>query len=231
MSTPNVPPPMPSPSKKHGCFFYGCLTAIIAAVLIAIIGGVGAYYAMKTLAGLAVEYTEAAPAQLPKVEVSPSEHGALQKRVSDFEAALNGGQPAALTLTGNELNALIAGDASKSAWKNRVRFAIEGGNLKCQLSMPLDDMAKVPGFGNLKGRYLNGSAAVKASMDTGVLFVTLQSLEVKGKPLPEQFLAALRKENLAKEAYNDKDSARFLNRLEGLKIQDGTLTLTGKASK
>jgi len=221
----------PATPKKHGCFFYGCLTAIIVTVLIAILGGVCFYFAMTRLAGLAVEYTEASPMQLPKVEASPSEQDALKRRVADFQKALDAGKPAALTLTGDELNALIASDASKSSWKDRVRFAIQGSDLKCQLSMPLDDVAKVPGFSNLKGRYLNGAAAVKASMDTGVLFVTLQSLEVKGKPLPEQFLAALRKENLAKEAYNDKDTAKLLNRLDGIKILDGALTLIGKSSK
>jgi hypothetical protein len=222
---------LPAPPKSRGCFFYGCLTAIIVAVLLAVVVGFGAYFTMTKLAGLAVEYTEASPMQLPKVEASPSEQDALKRRVADFQKAMDAGKPAALALTGDELNMLIAGDASKSSWKDRVRFDIQGSDLKCQLSMPLDDVAKVPGFGDLKGRYLNGSAVVKASMETGTLFVTLQSLEVKGKPLPPAFLQALRKENLAKEAYNDKDNAKFLNRLDGLKILDGALTLIGKSSK
>ncbi|MBI5395809.1 MAG: hypothetical protein HZA91_10970 [Verrucomicrobia bacterium] len=232
MSNPNVPPPMPPAApKKRGCFFYGCLTAIIAGVLLAVLGGFGTYFAMKKLAGIAVDYTEATPAQLPKVEVSPSAFDALKKRMNDFKAALDASKPAALALTGDELNVLVAGEASKSPWKDRVRFAIEGSDLKCQVSMPLDDMAKVPGFGKLKGRYLNGSAAVRATMETGTLVVTLQSLEVRGKPLPSAFLQALRKENLAKEAYNDADNAKFLNRLESLKIAEGAMTLVGKSAR
>lgn len=232
MSTPNVPPPVPPVApKKPGCFFYGCLTAIILAVLIGIGGGLLVYFGLNKLAGMAEEFTEATPAQLPKVEIAPAAYDALKKRANEFKTALDAGKPATLTLTGDELNALIAGDASNSSWKDRARFAIEGSALKCQVSMPLDEMAAVPGLGKLKGRYLNGSAAVRATMETGALVVTLQSLEVKGKAVPEPFLQGIRQENLAKNAYKDKDNAKFLSQLENLRIADGTLTLVGKASK
>lgn len=232
MSTPNVPPPVPPAArKKPGCFFYGCLTAVVLAVIAGIGVGLLGYFGLSKLAGMAEEYTEATPAQLPKVEIAPAAYDALKKRADEFKTALDAGRPAALTLTGDELNALIAGDASNSSWKDRVRFAIEGNALKCQVSMPLSDMASVPGLGKLKGRYLNGSAAVKATMETGALVVTLQSLEVKGKAVPEPFLQGIRQENLAKNAYKDKDNAKFLDQLGSLRIADGTLTLVGKAAR
>ncbi|MFA6561261.1 MAG: hypothetical protein WCV00_05080 [Verrucomicrobiia bacterium] len=233
MSTPNEPPPVQAAAttaapKKRGCLFYGCLTAIIITVLSVI--GVGAltYYGLSKFAGLAVAYTDTSPMQLPKIEVSRPVYEALQKRVKDFKAAMDAGKSSLLILTADELNALIAGDASKSQWKGRVWFAIKDGSVGCQLSMPLDAMSAMPGLGNLKGRYLNGSATVRATMETGTLVVTLQSLDVRGKPLPAEILNAVKRENLAKNAANDPEVAVFLDRLASVGIQDDKLILVGK---
>lgn len=232
MSTPNEPSsPPPAAPKKHGCVFYGCLTTVIVAVVSVVGVGVLSYYGLSKFASLAEEYTDTSPMELPKVEVEPAVYSALQKRVNDFKAAMDVGRSSLLMLTGDELNVLVAGDKSKSQWKGRVWFEIKGGNVRCRLSMPLDFMSAVPGLGKLKSRYLNGSAAMRATMETGTLMVTLQSLEVRGKPLPEQVLDALRRENLAKNAYNDPELAGFLNRLASLVVQDGTLILAGKVTR
>jgi len=232
MSTPNEAPPVqPAASKKHGCFFYGCLTTIILVVLLVIgVGGIS-YYGLSKFAGLAVAYTDTSPMQLPKAEVEPAVYAALQKRVKEFKAAMDAGRSSLLMLTADELNALVAGDASKSQWKGRVWFAIKDGSVGCQLSMPLDSTSAMPGLGRLKGRYLNGSAVVRATMETGTLVVTLQSLEVKGKPLPAEILNAIRRENLAKNAANDPDVASFLDKLASVGVQDDKLILVGKVAR
>ncbi|MCX6900547.1 MAG: hypothetical protein NT105_17850 [Verrucomicrobia bacterium] len=231
MSTPNEPPPVqPAAPKKRGCFFYGCLTTISIVVLLVIgVGGIS-YYSLSKFTSLAVAYTDTSPMQLPKVEVEPAVYAALQKRVKEFKAAMDAGKSSLLMLTAEELNALVAGDA-KSQWKGRVWFTIKGGSVGCQLSMPLDSASAVPGMSKLKGRYLNGSAVVRATMETGTLFVSLQSLEVKGKPLPAEILNAIRRENLAKNAANDRDVAAFIDRLASVGVQDDKLILVGKVAR
>ncbi|MFZ2643854.1 MAG: hypothetical protein WA117_22870 [Verrucomicrobiia bacterium] len=232
MSTPSQPPPIPTAApKKHGCFFYGCLTSIILVVLLVIGGGALTYYFVSKAAGLAVAYTDTQQVQLPKVEIEPAAYEALLKRVTDFKTAMNAGKSSLLMLTGNELNALVSGDASKSEWKGRVWFEIKDGSIKCQLSMPLDAMSAVPGLGALKGRYLNGAAVVRGAMETGTLKVTFQSLEVRGKPLPQQFLDALNQQDLMKSASDDPDIAAFLNRLASVGVQDDKLILVGKVAR
>ncbi len=229
MSSPSQPPPMPPPApKKHGCFFYGCLTSIIVAVILGVSLGGLFYYGLNKAAGLAVAYTDTQAMELPKVEVDPAVYEALLKRITDFKSAMDAGKSSQLILTGNELNMLIAGDASKSEWKGRMWFEIKGGNIKCQLSWPLDAMSAVPGFGALKGRYLNGSAVVSATMETGALFVSLQRLEVRGQSVPEEIMQGFRAENLAKNLYRDKDKAAFLSRLASVGVQDDKLILVGK---
>ena len=98
---------------------------------------------------------------------------------------------------------------------------MEGDKLKAQISLPLE-MLKI---GMLKGRYLNGEAELKASLSAGILVVTLESLEVNGKRPPEKFLAELRKQNLAKDAYDNPKNAEMIRRFESLEIKDGKIIL------
>jgi hypothetical protein len=232
MSTPNEPPPVQAAApKKHGCFFYGCLTSIIIAVLALIgVGGL-TYYGLSKFAGMAIAYTDTSPMPLPKVEVPPAVAEALKKRVKEFKTAMDAAKPSTLILTADELNALVAGDTSMSQWKGRVWFSIKNGSIGCQLSMPLDAMSAMPGLGQLKGRYLNGAATVKATMETGALVVTLQTLEVRGKPMPEEIMKGLRQENLAKNAGNDPEVAGFLDKLASVGVQDDKLILVGKVTR
>jgi hypothetical protein len=233
MSTPNEPPPpaaAPAP-KKHGCFFYGCLTSIILAVLL-VAGFCGiSYYGLSKFANLALAYTDTAPTTLPAVQVDPTVYAALKKRIEEFKTTVDAGKPATLALTSDDLNLLVAGDKSAAQWKGRVWFEMKGSDLKGQLSMPLDFISSVPGLGKLKGRYLNGAASVQATMALGVLVVRLQSLEVKGKAVPDEVMSALQRENLAKDATQNPETAAFLTRLADVTVQDGKLILTGKTAK
>jgi len=90
-------------------------------------------------------------------------------------------------------------------------------------------MLPLAGFFNLKGRYLNGEAILKASLSEGVLIVTIDSLEVNGKPLPDQFLNGLRSQNLAKDAYKNPEQAELFRRFESIQIKDDTIILTPRA--
>ena len=90
MSTPNETPATPATPdaaepKKRGCFFYGCLTSIIIAVLLVIGVCVAGYYGLSKFAGMAVAYTDTAPMTLPAVQVDPAVYAALKKRVEEVK--------------------------------------------------------------------------------------------------------------------------------------------------
>ncbi len=102
---------------------------------------------------------------------------------------------------------------------------MEGDKLKAQVSIPLDNLEVSP----LRGRFLNGEAELKASLSDGVLIVTLDSLEVNGKQLPQRFLEELRAQNLAKDAYKNPRNAEMIRRFESIQIQDGKIILRPRA--
>lgn len=211
--------------KGRGCFFYGCLTLVV----VFLVGVLAVFFGVRHFINQAVEkYTDTTPMSLPKVEISMAEANAAAEKVKAFKTALDSGVAAApLALTEKELNALIANSPDFAELKDRVYVAIAGDQLKGQVSIPID---RFP-IGRTKGRYLNGAAGIKVSMENGVLLVTLQSLEVKGEPVPEQFLSALRQQNLAQEVYKDVQRAELLRKLESVEVKDDALQLKARAGK
>jgi uncharacterized membrane protein len=56
----------------------------------------------------------------------------------------------------------------------------------------------------------------------------MMSLEVKGMKPPEEIMAQLRSENLAKDVQNRPEVSANLRKLESLEVQDGMVTLKTK---
>lgn len=208
--------------KGRGCLFYGCLGLVVLFV----VGAVGLYFGTRFVLNKAVSiYTSTSPAALPKVTISDDEFSVLQKRVADFSAVVkNPTNAASLTLSSDEVNALIAKDPGFSAFNNKLHVAIEGNQLKGTVSWPLDEL----GISKLKGRYVNGMAGLKAALVNGQLIVNLDSLAVNGKTLPESVMQGLRAENLAKDLNKDPKKAEFIRKFENFEIKDGKLTLKVK---
>jgi hypothetical protein len=220
-----------TPPKKRGCFFYGCLTLLILTVVLGVAAFLAARYALSKVNALVEQYTDTRPATLPKVEMDPADYEKLAQRLEEFKAGLEGQQEvAALALTAQDLNGLIANHPDLKALKDRLYVTIDGDQVKGQISMPLAEWAGVPGLSGMQGRYLNGAAAFKVSLDAGVLDLHILSLEVKGTPLPEPVLAALRGENLAKDLTRDPKTAEALQKLERLEVSEGTVTLKARSS-
>jgi hypothetical protein len=221
--------PEPVPPKKRGCFFYGCITCIIL-VLIAGIGlYIGVHYALKYANAMVTEYTDTSPIVLPKSDLPPDDLKQLKARVAAFNAAMDAHTNVPpLILTGQEINALISDNPKAKEFKDKFVVALEGDEIKGQLSLPLDGIPQLQIF-NVKGRYLNGSGTFKASITNGLLSVTVQSLEVKGKPLPAKFLAGLQQQNLA-QSINDQTNNTAFENYESVVVKDGTLIVKPKGN-
>ncbi|HKI17629.1 MAG TPA: hypothetical protein VKA15_07100, partial [Isosphaeraceae bacterium] len=167
-----------------------------------------------------------APRELPKVEMPAEQRTSLKKRVEEFGKAVQEGKAVEpLVLTGDDLNALIEEEPEFAELKGKVYLKIEKDELKGQVSFPLEKL----GLAMLKGRYLNGEADLKASLSDGVLIVTLDSIEVNGKRVPEEAMANMRQENLAKDAYKNPKHAAILRKLESLEIKDGKIIIRVRA--
>ncbi|MHC5542992.1 hypothetical protein ACYOEI_32625, partial [Singulisphaera rosea] len=212
-------PEGPPPKAGRGCFFYGCLfsalLSVVAVVGIALVGFFGYRFAMK----LVEDNTSTTPKTLPKVQMTEEQRKTLDDRVAAFKKALDDGEDAEpLVLTADELNAVVA---EHGKTEGRVYFSIEGEKLNGEVSLPLDEL----GF---KGRFFNGKATFRAALEAGRLVVFADSLEVNGRPLPDQFMAGLRNENLAKDVAKDPKNAAVLEKLKTIVIKDGKIVITAK---
>lgn len=203
--------------QGRGCFFYGCLVSVALFIVCA----VGLYFGTQLLLNRMIEkYTVSTPVPVRQVEGTPEEVQAVQQRFKGFAEAIRAGQPAEpLVLSEKDLNLLINHTSDLAQFKNHLYVAIEGRRLKGTMSLPLDFL----GLSRLRGRYFNGVAEIKASLENGLLMVTLDALEVNGEPLPDHLMTAFRQQNLARDVYKDERSMQFLRRLERVEVDDGRI--------
>lgn len=206
--------------RGHGCCFYGCLsiTIVLLACLLAAVF-LTRYYVRQTI----IKYSDPAPASLPKTVVSQETITRLHTRLDEFAKALQAGTAKEdLELDSLALNLLLANTPELQQVSDKFYIAIEDDEVKAQFSWPLDQLPLFP----TPGRYLNGTAILKLSLQNGVPVVTLHSIEVKGKPLPDELTAVLRNQNLARDLTSNAKIADVLRRIEKVEVTDGKLIIT-----
>ena len=214
----------PTPaSKGRGCFFYGCLTSVVLLLLAGLLVFLGVQFVRNRINA----YTDAEPLKMPKVEMTDAEFQLLEGRMKSFANALEQGKAIEpLSLNERDLNALITRSANTKELADKVHVSLNGNEVKGLVSLPLS------GLGWLgKGRYLNGNATFKVSLENGVLIVTAEQIQVKGLPIPESFMSKLRQENLAKEAYKDPKNAEAIRKIESLQVEDSEVIVKARPAQ
>ena len=215
------------PKKGGGCLKglgIGCLVVLA----IVVVGGFLVYKGAKVFVGNMVEqYTDTTPLTMPAVNIAPGEAEAVTKRVDDFgEALKKGGRAEPLVLSGQDINVLMTKHPNWSQMAGKVHVTIEGNQIKGQISVPLEQIGVQLGgkLGDMmKGRHLNGSGVFSAEMTAGRLVVFLDSVEVRGKQLPEPIMKELKGRNLAEDANKDPESAASLQKLQSITVKEGKL--------
>ncbi|MDR3636021.1 MAG: hypothetical protein P4L84_19620 [Isosphaeraceae bacterium] len=219
------PPIEPTEPVKQprGCLFYGCVTAVCVSLVVLVLIGLAAFSTYRYYTRMVQQYTSTTPMELPKVELPAAEAEALDARVDAFKKSLDTGKDVKpLVLTADEINALIA---KNPEFKNRLHVEIPGDKIQGQISLPLDEI-KLPG---LKGRYLNGKASFAVMLTNGKLFVTLDALEVNGKPVSDDALGSFRTQNLAAGYADNPENAAAIRKLESIEVKDGKLIIMPRA--
>jgi hypothetical protein len=211
------------PPRQRGCLFYGCLISAILAVLLLIALGLLFFFVYRWFGGIVNEYTATAPRILPTAQVPADERRSIRERVDRFHTALDNHEAVeSLVLSSDDINVLIE---NRPELKGKFYITVVDDKLKAKVSLPLNDF---PTFGLTQGRYLNGEAEIKAFLRDGIVVVTLQSLEVDGKQVPERFMAGLRSQNLARDIHNNEKIMRELQNVDSIEIQDGHLIIKPK---
>jgi hypothetical protein len=199
-----------------GCFFAGCGVTLVVGVGAVIALGVGGYFYLQ---GQVATYTTSAPRELPVVEYSEAESRALSQRLESFGKELQADRQAdSFVLTADDINAILC---EQPGLQGKIFIRLDQGRLFADVSIPLDDLPVALG----SGRYFNGTFSVKVSLENGELIVTLDQAEIHGKKLPEIILAPLRRENLAKDLYQDPKLAALIRKFDRVIIEDETIVL------
>ncbi|MFA6317511.1 MAG: hypothetical protein WC943_08840 [Elusimicrobiota bacterium] len=215
-----LPSPQPLSSPKQAGtgkkVAIGCLIAfLIAAAAAAALGAAG----WRMVRRIVMDYTDTAAAPLAATEFDEEASMEIAARVDRFREALRAGAPGQpLTLTGLELNALAAFHPKLKHLSGKVLLSLSGSTAGAEFSVPLDKAG-----GIFRGRHLNGKTSFSIRLTDGRLTLFLDSLELRGKPMPEWLMRDLRSKNLA-EKYNAKpENAALLSRLDTLEIRDSVL--------
>jgi hypothetical protein len=219
-------------NKNRGCFFYGCLTVILVVIAVA----VGVYFGTRKAINLAVaNFTDTKPAELPRIQISPAQQKEIRDRFDKLSDAAARGRPAEdLVLTADEFNALLLNSPGLKGFKDELYFQVETNNLKAQVSLPLDQfqiwrsLSKKLAMPDLRGRYLNGTATLDASVNNGQFQLKVRDMTAKGKPLPSSFMANLQTQNLAEDANKNPDTRSLFQRVQKVEIRDGKVRMKFK---
>src|SRR5258707_5547190 len=176
--------------RRRGCMFYGCIMGSLLLVVVLVAGLAGLRYFKKMFN----DFTDTKPMALPKVHLPQAEMDALQQRVETFRDAVRLGRPTGpLTLSSDEINALIGSDPDLHELKGRLYVSIDGDQLNGQVSMPMEQIG-LPVF---RGRFLNGTGTFELFFRNGMLRITPQKFVVRERAVPEMYMEKIRKQNLA----------------------------------
>lgn len=202
------PTNQPAPKSSGNCLLYGCLGTLGLGIALLVCGGFGSYWFVMNQID---KYTSDTPVALPEVELSEEELADIKARTESFKSTIDAGDtPQPLVLTADEINAAIA---SQENLKGKVFVKIENGQVSGDVSIPFQD------------RYFNGSATFDVSLENGELIVVLQDATIKGERLPQSILDGFGKQNLARDAYDNPEVAKFLRNLQSIKVEDDKIIL------
>lgn len=201
---------MAEPKKGRGCFFYGCVTVIILAVLLAVAALIGGRMIYKKVHSA----TSATPAAVEPVKLSDKDGDTLVNQVAEYKKAIASGQSMPpLELTSDQLDYLVRNSPDAAQLRNNAQVIITNNEIQAALSIPMDH---IPGF---KGRFLNGQARFSLEVKDGTMFVNMKSMEVKGKPIPNDFMQGLKRPFAI-------DDPALLKNIEKAEIRDDKLIIT-----
>ncbi len=220
--------PMPGEKPKSRACLYGCLGMVVVFCVLAIVGVFGAFYAVSTVSKVLVEeMTDSEPVPLPEMDYTEEEVAKVRLRVDDFVGALDGAVDMdVLVLSGEDINALLRSEPAFAAFADSMYVRIEDGEVRGELSLPLDLVAKelhLPDWMGVQGRYLNGAASFTVSLDEGRLLVYIESMTLKGGELPAEALAPLRNQNLAQDFTRNPETREVIEKLSKITIENDKL--------
>jgi hypothetical protein len=184
MNTPAEPPP----KRGMGCFAKGCLTLVVLAILLVVVGVGGTYWSLRHVylsdqpapipEATAPSETSAATPGGPSVPASSEKSAEVRQRLDTMKQAARAHERTGVELTAADINSLIAANRKS---RGTASVGIDGNTLQAQFSIPLERL-DVP-FRNALGlgdRYLNATVAIAAPPGTNASNVQMSNVTLNG---------------------------------------------------
>ena len=189
-------PVEPPPKRGSGCLAKGCLTVIVVAILLVVIGVSGTFWGVRNvylsdkpapiLEATAPTETSAATLGEASAPALVQRSAEVRERVDTMKKAARAHEETEVELTAADINALIAANRKS---RGTASVGIDGAVLQAQFSIPLQrlDVPFRKAFG-LNNRYLNATAAIVAPPGTNASNVQLSELTLNGHGIPSGLL-------------------------------------------
>jgi hypothetical protein len=192
MNTQIEPPPKPG----MGCFGKGCVTLIVLAILLVVVGVGGTFWGVRNV------YLSDKPAPVPEAPAptetsaaTPGETSApapvqrsaeVRERFDTMKQAARAHEETDMELSAADINALIAANQKS---RGTASVSIDDTVLQAHFSIPLQrlDVPFRNAFG-LNDRYLNATATIVAPPGSNANSVQLKEVTMNGHGIPAGLL-------------------------------------------
>lgn len=177
----------PPRQRGLGCFARGCLILLVFAIVLVIACFAGMWWGLQRHSAIVhgiywlakTHSISDAPAPVPEFTASDSQVRNFRERWQDFEQKTRAGQPDEIELSADDINTLIATNPDV---RGKWFVSIEGGQLRFQLSLPLEEMLSRPGY------YFNGDIAIELKGAQSLEDPQLNRIIVNGEQVPRDLL-------------------------------------------
>ncbi len=213
MNDENIAPSRPR-ARKRGCVLKGCLVIVIVVMLMGVIFGVVGTYVYYGLR----PFISQEPMPIRVYPATDEQYQAVLAKVAPFGRAIDTQKEAAVELTADELDILIARDPAWAEWRGKLYLAIVNNELVADVCTRADQDDSAQGV----TLYFNGRFFLRASIAGGEFTAVLRRLEtLSGQPLPNVLARCVTSAGFA-QSFDDsvnrriKDNsflARYLSRL------------------
>lgn len=201
-----------------GCLSGGCLAFVI--VILLLLGAIGAGGFL--LYQKAREFTSAEAASIPVYDATPERMKEVNGRIEGFKKAVESNGEAEMELSGDDINALIAGEPKWKDMKGKIYIRLADGLLYVDASVPLTE---VTGFSD---RFLNGTVGFDAAVENGMPRLVPKSIDLNGKKLPKEFEQSAAdgfSKGFVEELEKNPDAMAFFARVKSFKIDGNKMRI------
>ncbi len=206
--------------KRRGCLFYAFIFGSILSI----------FLVLGVLAGLksTLAFFDKTAVPVPTSKMSPQDIAKVRERVDAFRQAVRAHEsPVPLTLTADEVNALIKGDPDLEPLRDKVYVAdMQGDSIKAQVSVSLGELGAV----KFKDRYFNGFVTIKPTLNSGTLRLKPQKVvTLRGRAVPDKYVEVIQNVNFAKGLNKEPRVSAALDWIQSIEVKDGKLVIVPKS--